>query len=144
PIMSPATRAGASLVMALRPTGLKQSSPMVWSRYVTTSQSGLTLTPVAASCAATIRIANPAATNTSPITNFRGLDGSRLPSDTQSQANNGDSSTMQIGLADWNQLAGKERPNKRLSVLRSAKRFRVEPACSNTDQKIAAPTKSTR
>ena len=30
PIICPPTRAGASLVMVLSPTGLRQSSPMVW------------------------------------------------------------------------------------------------------------------
>src|SRR5512135_709371 len=108
------------------------------------SQSGLTLIPVAPSLAAMTRMPNPAATNTSPIVNFAGLDGSRFPSRTQSHANTGASSTMKIGSADWNQLAGNPTPNSRLSVLRSAKRLRVEPACSNTDQKMAAARKRTR
>ena len=33
PIIEPTTRAGASLVIALRPTGLRHSSANVWSRY---------------------------------------------------------------------------------------------------------------
>ena len=32
PMMNPAARAGASLVMALKPTGLRHNSPNVWSR----------------------------------------------------------------------------------------------------------------
>src|ERR1035437_4464227 len=32
PMMNPAARAGASFVMALKPTGLRHTSPSVWSR----------------------------------------------------------------------------------------------------------------
>src|SRR4030095_9147264 len=45
PIISPVTRAGASLVTALMPTGLSDSSPHVCSREVTPSQDGHTLRP---------------------------------------------------------------------------------------------------
>src|ERR1019366_3426432 len=45
PMMNPAARGGASLVMALNPTGLRHNSPSVCSRYVPTSQYGPTLEP---------------------------------------------------------------------------------------------------
>src|ERR1039458_7405373 len=45
PMMNPPARAGASLVMALNPTGLRHNSPSVCSRYVPTSQYGPTLQP---------------------------------------------------------------------------------------------------
>ena len=44
---------------------------------------------------------------------------------------------------DWNQLLGNAKPRNVLSVLRSAKRFSVDPACSNTDQNSAAARNST-
>ena len=42
PIICPTKRRGASFVMALKPTGLSASSPIVWNRYVNTSQVGQT------------------------------------------------------------------------------------------------------
>ncbi len=45
PIINPPIRAGASTVMALRPTGLSTSSPMVCRKYVAVSHIGLASTP---------------------------------------------------------------------------------------------------
>ena len=42
---NPANFAGASLVMVLSPTGLKQSSPRVWRKKRPTSQRALYLQP---------------------------------------------------------------------------------------------------
>src|SRR5690349_12087884 len=106
PIMRPATRAGASLVKALRPTGLRHSSPMVWSRYTSHSHSELTCTPPAARRAAITMTTNPSPTKINPQENFAGLDGSFDPSHTQNQANTGASAMMKSELMAWNQLAG--------------------------------------
>src|SRR5260370_42268399 len=106
PIISPATRAGASLVKALKPTGLRHSSPMVCSKYTNQSQSELTCTPDCARRDAATITTNPSPTKMSPQENFAGLDGSLGPSRTQSQANTGASAIMKIELTDWNQLAG--------------------------------------
>ena len=62
---------------------------------------------------------------------------------THSQANTGAKMMMNSALSDWNQLLGKSQPNATLRVMRSANRFSVEPACSNTDQKSAAHRKKT-
>jgi hypothetical protein len=43
PIICPTSFAGDSFVIALKPTGLKQSSPVVWKKYVATSQAIVTL-----------------------------------------------------------------------------------------------------
>ena len=43
---------------------------------------------------------------------------------------------MKIELIDWYQLDGKVWPRIRLSDSRSAKRFRLDPACSNELQKM--------
>src|SRR6185295_9808785 len=45
PITWPTKRAGASLVIELKPTGLRHSSPKVWNRYVSISQVGNTFSP---------------------------------------------------------------------------------------------------
>ena len=50
---------------------------------------------------------------------------------------------MNSALSDCNQLLGNAQPRTTLRVLRSAKRLSVEPACSKTDQKIAAARKKT-
>src|SRR5205814_1365312 len=73
--------------------------------------------------------------------NLAGVDGWRLPSFTHSQANTGARMKMNSAFKDWNQLLGKGWPRTSLRVLRSANRFRVDPACSNTDQNTAAATK---
>ena len=50
---------------------------------------------------------------------------------------------MNREFSDWNQVLGKLQPSIDVRVLRSANRFSVEPACSNSDQNSAAPRKST-
>ncbi len=105
------------------------------------SQSGLTWTPPAASCAATTRTAKPAPTLSSPNENLTGVEGSREPSAIQSHAKTGASIQMNIEFIDWNQLLGKFHPKTDVRVSRSAKRLSVEPACSKSDQKSAAARK---
>src|SRR5678815_2321990 len=145
PIIEPTTRGGASFVMELRPTGLRHSSAKVCTRYTITSHIGLTRTPPAsAAWAAGTRIRKPRPTPMSPIENFTGADGCSGPSFSHSHANIGAKMMMNNAFTDWNQLLGKSNPSIELRVLRSAKRFSVEPACSNTDQKIAAQTKNTK
>src|SRR5215213_4618959 len=91
-----------------------------------------------------IRIANPAPAKIRAIANFAGLDGScpRAPSHSQSQAKTGARIQRKSEFSDWNQLLGNGRPRSTLLVLRSANRFSVEPACSNTDQKMPAAKNS--
>src|SRR5579862_9846755 len=100
PMIRPPMRAGASLVIALMPTGLNASSPHVCSRYVTTSHIGLTLTPLAAKMAATATTANPPPTQNRPYANFVGLDGSREPSVIHNHANTGANVMMKSGWSD--------------------------------------------
>ena len=91
PIISPPIRAGASFVIALRPTGLRQSSPNVCSRYTTISHIGLTCAPPCGEARrrrSGRRSRRP--TRTSPSENFTGVDGSsRSPSRSHSHANTG-------------------------------------------------------
>src|SRR5919198_2616530 len=101
PMIRPAMRAGASLVIALIPTGLSDSSPKVWSRYVSTSHIGLTFAPLAAKVAATATTAKAAPANMSPYENFVGLDGSRDPRFNQSHAKTGAKVMMNNGCSDW-------------------------------------------
>ena len=84
-------------------------------------------------------------TQTRPIVNLAGLEGSRRPSFHQIQAKTGASTTSRNGATRL-QPARRETecPNTSVRVLRWANRLRVEPACSKTDQKMVAATKSTR
>ncbi len=59
PIICPTKRRGASVVMALKPTGLSASSPIVWNRYVNTSHVGKTCCPAATNVAAPIMTTKP-------------------------------------------------------------------------------------
>src|SRR5205807_4283000 len=97
--------------------------------------------------AAGTRMAKAAPPNISPSENFAGLEGSsrlRL-SASHNQAKTGASATTKTGCTNWYQLAGKTRPKGRVrSVLRSANRLSVEPACSKDAQKRAEATNSTR
>src|SRR5947209_5261766 len=104
---------------------------------------GLTCAPDAARAAPPTKTANPKPANSRPRANLAGLDGFRFPNFIQSQAKTGASAMMNNGCKDCIQLAGNENPKMLLSVLRSANRFSVEPACSKTDQNIADATKST-
>src|SRR3954453_7628332 len=99
---------------------------------------GLTFTPDTAIAAPPASTTKPSPTSSRPHANLAGLDGSRDPRRTHSHANTGARETRNIELTAWYHGAGNSRPKIRLSVLRFAKRFIVEPACSNTDQKIAA------
>ena len=74
--------------------------------------------------------ANPRPTNSNPNVNLVGLDGSRLRSATHSQAKTGARMIRIKGWTNWNQLAGNSKPNTLRLVLRSAKRFSEDPACS--------------
>src|ERR1700676_2074744 len=112
-------------------------------RYVAMSHTGLTSVPDALACAAGTSRANPAPTPMSPAENLTGLDGSREPSRTQSQAKTGANVMMNSAFADWNQLLGKVHPRMEFRVARSAKRLSVDPACSNSDQHRAAARKKT-
>src|SRR5690349_14528488 len=114
----PAILAGASLVIALNPTGLRSSSPIVCSRYVIVNHIGLTCPPWRAGI---IRIANPAATKMSDQANFAGLDGSlpTSPRRSHNHANTGASIQRKSEFIDWNQLLGNGKPAKTLLVLRS-------------------------
>src|SRR5258707_5024801 len=106
PIIRPTTRAGASLVMALKPTGLRHSSQTVWSKYVAHSHRALTWMPVAARIAPTISTTYPRPTNINPRENFAGVDGFFGPKRSQTQPSTGASVMMNSEFTAWNQLAG--------------------------------------
>src|SRR6266849_2866942 len=89
PIIIPATRAGASFVIALNPTGLRHISPAVCRKYVPVSHHGETNPPVIATLAGGTRIANAIAPKTNAKANFDGLDGSRLSKAIHSHAKTG-------------------------------------------------------
>src|SRR5580692_6445715 len=89
PIIIPARRAGASLVIALRPTGLRHISATVCTKYVPVNHPGEPCPPRMATLAGGIKIANAIPLNTIDQANFVGLDGSRLPKAIQSHANTG-------------------------------------------------------
>src|SRR5690242_18061266 len=126
----PPSRTGASLVIELKPTGLRHISPSVWIKYVALSHQGETEAPAATGT----RMANPSPTHRSPKVNFVGLDGWRFPSASHNQANTGAIAITRIGCTDWNQAAGNTKlPICRL-MLRSANRLSDDPACSNADQ----------
>src|SRR5262249_50646260 len=136
PIIKPRIRAGASLVTTLRPTGLRLSSPSSSMKYAKTSHHGLTRMPVhrcaAAPAGTRRRTAMPA--KSSPIATVAGLEGSRLPNRTHSQARIGARRITNNAGTDWNHEDGNEYPNTDNRVYRSAKRFSVDPACSYAPQ----------
>src|SRR5262245_23098294 len=100
PIIRLTIRVGASLVMELRPTGLRQSSPHVCSKYVVMSHIGLTRAPDAADCAAGTSTRNPRPANINPSENLAGLDGCCDPSFIQSQAKAGAKTMRKKALTD--------------------------------------------
>src|ERR1043166_1773052 len=108
PINCPTNRRGASLVTELKPTGLKQSSPSVWMKYVATSQLGPALCPVATSFAAPAMTTNPTASKSNPTPNFTGSDGfkGRRPRKSHIAATSGARLMMNTAPSDRNQLAG--------------------------------------
>ena len=79
PSISPTILAGDNLVTVLRPTGLKQSSPIVCRKYTTTSHIGLTR-PFAANVDAKAITTNAMPAKNNPIVNLPGLEGWRSDS----------------------------------------------------------------
>src|ERR1700737_379438 len=75
---------------------------------------------------------------TNPNVNLTGLDGSCGPSRTHIHAKNGANRITKSGSTDWNQLDGYMYRKIVRRVARSAKRFRLDPACSNPAQNISA------
>ena len=73
-----------------------------------------------------------------------GAEGCEVPHFSHNQATSGAKIMMNSEFSDWNQLLGNGMPNNWFEVLRSANKFRVEPACSNTDQNTAAQMKNTK
>src|SRR5581483_6491334 len=78
-----------------------------------------------------------------PKANFVGVEGSRWPRRTQSQAKAGERRITKIGWMVRNQLDGKLKPRIEVRVKRSPKRLSVDPACSYAPQNTAANTKKT-
>src|SRR5262249_25665333 len=104
---------GASLVTALRPIGLTQSSPSSEMKYDQTRNHGLTRMP-APLCAmepAGINTANERPMNRSPSANLAGTDGSLRPSRSHSHPKNGESRMTKMGCTDGNHDEGKWTPN---------------------------------
>src|SRR4029078_6032506 len=108
PIISPPMRTGASLVIALRPTGLRLNAPQLCSGWGPGSHIGLTFTPCSAMRAAQIRIAKPAPTRIRPNENFAGVDGScpAFAMRIHSHAKIGAKTIRNSEFIDWNQLLG--------------------------------------
>src|SRR5690606_31132286 len=106
PITSPSNRAGASLVIVLRPTGLRHISPTVCRKNRPSSQIGPTLLPSAVSLAAGIIQTKDRATNSRPSANFAGLEGWRRPSLIHSQAKSGARVITQAEFTDCHQVEG--------------------------------------
>src|SRR5580693_2720637 len=97
-------RTGASLVMALKPTGLRHNSPMVCRKYVSVSHNGLTRPDDAAAGTKTIK---PRPTKINPSVNLVGLEGSRRPNQIHNHANTGANAMMNTEFTDWKNAAGK-------------------------------------
>src|SRR5437868_14966419 len=89
-------------------------------------------------CAAGTISAKERVSINSPSVNFTGLDGSRDPRRIQIQAKTGAKRITTSGSTDWNQLEGYVKPKIVSLVARSAKRFRLDPACSKPAQNISA------
>src|SRR5262245_57026003 len=107
------------------------------------SHIGLTSAPLALIWAAGTSKANPSPAPINPNENFTDLAGSLEPRVIHNHAKIGAKTMMNSAFADWNQLLGNAQPKIELLVERSANRFSVEPACSKTDQKMAAARKNT-
>ena len=115
PSTSPTRLGGASLVMVLKPTGLRNSSPIVCTKKSATSHSGL-ICPCAVSSAAGTISRNDSPRNVRPSTNFTGLDGWRGPSRSHAQAKIGASITTKSALSAWYHAEGNDQPNRLLRV----------------------------
>src|SRR5712675_1508757 len=79
----------------------------------------------------------PRPANATPMANFVGYDGLRVPRRIHSHENTGASTTIIAELTDCHADESNAQPKMRLSVLRSAKSVSVDPACSNTPQNTA-------
>src|SRR4030095_11069625 len=105
PSISPTILPGDNFVTVLRPTGLKQSSPIVCRKYTKTNHIGLTR-PEAARVAANAITTKAIPAKNSPIVNFPGLEGWRSPSFCQTAPMIGAKMITKIAGTDWNQLEG--------------------------------------
>src|SRR5437879_5790430 len=105
-IICDANAAGASLVVADRPTGDRNNSPMITITKLPTSHNGLasTLVPLIRPGPIMNTYDNPASIR--PNENLRGVDGARSPSRVHTATNTGASSTIASGLIDWNHSGG--------------------------------------
>ena len=136
----PADARRRELVIALRPTGLSDSSPQCEAGRSTISHIGLTCTPFCRElrrrprAPRSRRRRRSGRARTSPGSTARAV-----PSRIHSHANTGANVMMNSGLQRL-EPAARKAPSRTstLRVLRSANRFSVEPACSNTDQNSAA------
>ena len=104
-IVCPAKAAGASFVVADKPTGDNNNSPITTKKNDATTHSGFTK-PEPAKTIATIIIKNEAPEKNNDNENFIGVDGPRSPNFVHINANNGAIKMMNIGLSDWNHAAG--------------------------------------
>jgi hypothetical protein len=89
---------------------------------------------------ATIR--NPKPMKSRAQENFAGEDGSRSPSLSHSSVRTGARSTRKMELSAWKSGVGTSQPNTWRSVKRSAKRLKLEPACSKPPQNRVENTNS--
>src|SRR6478672_837878 len=85
----------------------------------------------------------PSPAKTNPKANFAGLDGCLLFIRSHIHEKTGAKAIMKKELTDWNQLEGNSHPKMLLRVKRSAKRFKLDPACSNAIQKVVAKMNKT-
>ena len=132
--------------MALRPTGLIDSSPSSEKKFHAISHKTLTrragLSATAEPAGSISRNASPM--NRRPSPNLVGTDGSRLPSRIHSQAKIGASTMTKKGCTTCNQEEGNSKPNRCRSVLRSAKSASDDPAASYPAQNRMANKNSTK
>src|SRR4029453_4978633 len=103
-----------------------------------------TRTPPVVKLAPHARTKNPIARNARPNPIFAGVDGCFRPRRTQSAPKTGASRMMKIELTDCRNDAGISQPKITRWVIRSAKRFIDEPACSHPAQKRTAAMKNTK
>src|ERR1043166_1898344 len=122
-------RTGDSLLMVLSPTGLKHISPMVCTKYTTTSHHGDTR-PAPVRLAAKVITPNARPANNNPKANLAGLDGCRSPIFCQINANIGARIITKMAGTDCHQLDGKVQLKTWFRVRRSANKVMLEPACS--------------
>src|SRR5690606_1796254 len=103
PISCPVYCFGASLVVKLRPTGLRLNSPKVWKRYVTINQVGAASSPDAAILVAKYITKKPIPKRINPKANFKGELGSKflLPNHIHMAPKMGANIIMNRELMDW-------------------------------------------